>query len=77
MTKVRQAFQISYTDVSFACAIYVVRTVCNSHPPAPVLFCNGPYDQGNIWGGSNTQLLAVRWLFEHFEYVYQEVGEMI
>ena len=36
MTKVRQTFQISLTDVICTCAIYAVRTASNPHPSPPL-----------------------------------------
>ena len=55
MTKVRQTFQISLTDVNCVCAIYAVRTVSNPPPPTPLprynifYISNGPYDQFVAW----------------------------
>ena len=47
MTKVKQTFQISLTEVNCVCAIYAVRTTSNpQHPPPPSHnISNGPYDQ--------------------------------
>ena len=73
MTKVRQTFQISLTDVNCTCAIYAVGTVSNPHPSTILLMT----PMINMWWKYIRQLLAISWLVDCFKYVYQVVSEMI
>ena len=79
MTKVRQTFQISLTDVNCACAVFIrfelsLKLTPPPPRPTPTIFLIALW---RICGGSNRQLLAVSWLVDCFGYVYQVVGEMI
>ena len=78
MTNVRQTFQISLTDINCARAQFVRFELSGSNPPPPPrLQYFYKWSLWSIFGGSKRQLLAVSWLVDWFEYVYQVVGEII